>query len=471
MKNKLISNLFSSGLQVIAIQIIGVVFFLITARFLPKTELGLFNWSNAVSSFIIILVGFGLDQSVTRRITNSKNSDWVAIAYLFHSFITSIITIGLMFLIYHFTANDKFKILPFVFISQAALYLGAPLRQFLNAKEQFTPYGVISIVSNLGKIVLALIFIKWGSFSIFTVINILIVASLFEFASLFIYIKIQLRLQYVFKFAAYTKLLKESIPLYISAIFDSSLSRMDWILLGFLSTGIMTAEYTVAYRGYEVAKLPLQIIGLIILPRFIRLLPNEFTLPDNKKIEIRNLLSIEFFFAMLVILCLNIIWQPWVGAVTGGKYGSSNALIFLILSLCLPVHFFINLLWTLCYAGKKYKQISTITVVIAITNIVLNLVLIPLYGGLGAAIAFLIATCAQAAAYYYIISRSLMHFSFTGFIAFTIIGIIAYIVATYITHIPVIQLLSAIVIYLLLSVLSKQVNKTHLENIKSYLKK
>lgn len=463
--------MFSSGLQAIAIQIIGVVFFLITARFLPKSELGLFNWSNAISTFVIIIVGLGLEQSVTRRIAMSKNADWVVSVYFIHTILVSAVTIMVIFFLRLFLNDEKLSILPYVFIGQAVLYLASPFKQFLNAKERYTPYGVISTISNLAKIIIAVILIITQSFDINKVIYTIIGCSAFELMALYFYVKAKMQWQFIFKRSAYFKLVKESIPLYISAIFDSSLSRMDWILLGFLSTGVITAEYSFAYRGYEVAKLPLQIIGLVILPKFIRFFPNEFALSEERKKDIHNFLSLELFFAFLIILSLNIIWQPWISYITNGKYGSSNALIFFIVSLCLPLHFFINMLWTLCYAGKKYKQISSITIFIAIINIVLNIALIPFWGGLGAAIAYLSATFIQAIAYYYIIYKSLMHFSFTRFISFLAIGVAAYFISTFATQIVFARVLIAIVIYLLLSVLLKQVNKEHLQNVKFYLKR
>jgi len=434
--------------------------------------LGLFNWSNAVATFLIIIIGLGLEQSVTRRVAISKNADWVITSYFLHTLFVSAVTLTLICLLHYFLKdNEKLSILPYVFLGQAILYIGSPFKQFLNAKERYTPYGVIAVISNITKVVIAVVLILTKSFDINKVIYTIIGCSAFEFIALFAYLKTKMKWQFVFKQIAYFKLLKESVPLYISAIFDSSLSRMDWILLGLISTEIITAEYSFAYRGYEVAKLPLQIIGLVILPKFIRLFPNQFTLSDQRKKDIQNFLSIELFFAFMIVLSLNIIWQPWVAVITNGKYGSTNALIFFILSLCLPLHFFINMLWTLCYAGKKYKQISSITISIAIINIILNLLLIPFLGGLGAAIAYLAATFIQAIVYYYIIHHSLMRFSFIHFLSFAVIGTAAYFISIFATQIVIVRVLIATLVYLFLSVLLKQVNKELLQNLKHYLRR
>src|SRR5205814_650195 len=114
---------------------------------------------------------------------------------------------------------------------------------------------------------------------------------------------------------------------------------------------------------------------------------------------IKRFFVLEMFFGVCLVLCINMLWTPVVVYFTHGKYGVANAMQFFILSCCLPFQFFINLLWTLCFAGKKYRSVSVITIISAVSNLLLNLVLIPLLGGMGAAKAFLIANFIQAGGY------------------------------------------------------------------------
>jgi O-antigen/teichoic acid export membrane protein len=93
---------------------------------------------------------------------------------------------------------------------------------------------------------------------------------------LIIYLVAKTSFSFKFYFKAYTKLLKESSSQYISVIFDISLSRMDWILLGVMTTSSVLADYSFAYRAYELARLPMLIIAPLILPRFARLLASGY---------------------------------------------------------------------------------------------------------------------------------------------------------------------------------------------------
>jgi O-antigen/teichoic acid export membrane protein len=210
-----------------------------------------------------------------------------------------------------------------------------------------------------------------------------------------------------FKRRAYFTLIREAVPQYVSVIFDMSLSRMDWILLGLMSTSGALANYSFAYRAFEIARLPVSIIALMILPGFARMLSGSRIPTELQRNQISSFNRTEATVATAIVLVLNILWTPVVGLITAGKYGQSNAAELLLLSLCIPILFYTNLLWSVCFGARKYKQLSVITIICAVVNIVLNLALIPIYNGLGSAAAFLITCCLQAALYYRLSARQL----------------------------------------------------------------
>jgi len=369
------------------------------------------------------------------------------------------------------TKAGLYKHLPWFFLAQGLVFIGIPLKQFLNAKEKFTPYGVISIISNVAKIIAAWLLLRGGNLHINTVLIVLICAAAFDFAGLLIYLLAKTSFNLKFRFKAYKKLIKESAGQYISVIFDISLSRMDWILLGIMASSSILADYSFAYRAYELARLPMLIMAPIILPRFARL----FAGSGNTGIEYQKLIGsfnvVELFFAALIPLILNILWAPVVSIITNGKYGNSNSSQFLILSLCIPLQFFINLLWSISFAGKKYKSVSTITVACAITNVCLNLILITKFNGLGAAIAFFTTSLLQAFLYYRLVRRQIMPISIRPILIFTAEAIAIYFVVTRLGVHFLFQLAIAIVLYLLITLLTKQVTRQHIINFKNLLNK
>lgn len=471
-KRSLLGNFFSSGLQAIAVQLLGVAFFYIISLYLSKNDFGVISWANAVSAFVATLLCFGLDQGVTRRIALSHTSDWAAAAFLLHALATSALALGVIIIIRILggDASQGLQILPWVFGAQAFTYTASSLKQYLNAKEQFTPYGAIAFFSNVAKIVLAVLLVRGGSFGQQEVVYILVVCAAFELVGLLIYVFTRTSFRISFRFSAYTKLVRESAPLYFAMLFDSSLSRMDWILLGLISTSVVTADYSFAYRAYEIARLPLTIIGPVILPKFVRMLSREPQIPLGKQRQITQFLSVEVCLAVMAVIALNIVWEPWVGAITQGKYGPSNNVEFMLLSLCLPFHFFINLLWTITYAAKHYRHITIVTVITAVSNLVLNLCLIPAYGGLGAAMAYVLATVIQAVAYYIVVRK---HFRLPLLPMLTLVaaGAAALALARYSGLEVWPQLLVAILVFTGIVIALRLVGKRHIHTIRTYLRR
>ncbi|MDB5147445.1 MAG: hypothetical protein JWQ57_1465, partial [Mucilaginibacter sp.] len=192
--------------------------------------------------------------------------------------------------------------------------------------------------------------------------------------------------------------------------------------------------------------------------------------PTNELQEqVNSFNTAELLLAMLLPLVFNILWTPVVGMITGDKYGATNAAEFLILSLCIPLQFFINLLWSLSFSVKKYKAVSSVTVACAITNIALNLILIPLFNGIGSAVAFLITNILQAILYYRLVNKHVMHISLRPFIILLPTVLVGWFITASLSIHFLFRLLLGIAFYLLVAVISKQLSRRTIQNSKQFL--
>lgn len=473
MNNRPLKSFFSSGFQAISVQIFGGVFFYILSVSISKHEFGVLNWTTAISVFMTTILGFGLEQVVVRRIALNSTSNWAAAAYFLHNLGGALISFVLLisFLLIYNSSRVTLQMLPWVYAVQCFTFIAMPFRQFLNAKEQFAPYGLISFISNIIKIGFVLYLAPQYRINLQVVVMMLIIVSLAELIVLFLYVKLKFHLNFSFKFSAYKKLVRESSAQYLAVLFDSSLSRMDWILLGLISAQMALADYSFAFRAYEMMKLPIVVIGAVILPRFARMLSSGVHVTYEKRHEIQQFMKMEVVLACLIILVANILWTPLVDAFSNGKYGSSNALIFMLLSVCLPLHFLINLFWTLIFSAKKYRYITMATIATAVLNIVFNLSLIPFLGGIGAALAFVLATTVQTVIYAYIVRRKVMSCDlYPLFIVLGIMGV-AFGAAIFATGNVLLRLVIALGIYIPLIIAFRQMGKEQINVLKSYLKR
>jgi O-antigen/teichoic acid export membrane protein len=195
------------------------------------------------------------------------------------------------------------------------------------------------------------------------------------------------------------------------------------------------------------------------------------TLSEGTQKQVKDLFVLEMFFATMIPLVLNILWAPVLDDVFNGKYGSVNAMEFMILSICIPIQFYINLLWTLGFSARKYKQISTIIASTAFINIGLNAVLIPFYGGMGAAIAFLATSIMQLVGYYRLSDKYVMKFSSLPLFSFLLIGAVSYIAAVNIVSGLWMQVGLAVFLYVAIALVLKQVNTGNVKSLLTLLKK
>src|SRR5262249_8402203 len=139
-------------------------------------------------------------------------------------------------------------------------------------------------------------------------------------------------------------------------------------LLGLMKGPARTAEYSFAYKIFEISRLPMLVIAPIILPKFVRYLNSGDQLPKSKKDELNLLLKFEASLAVMIPLFFIITWTPLMGWLTAGKYGAVDAPVYLLLSLCVPLHYFNNFLWTIAFAQRQLKLTFYITTVASLLN-------------------------------------------------------------------------------------------------------
>jgi O-antigen/teichoic acid export membrane protein len=360
-----------------------------------------------------------------------------------------------------------------VSVSLLLTFLSSPFKQIANGKEAFHSFAVMTITANAAKAVLLLIAAVVQIFSIHTVINIYIVASLLEWivGAWLVYLRLGTLLRPYWNKSRYRQLLLESLPQLGVMLFDSALARIDWIILGLVSGAAVTAEYSFAYKIFEISRLPMLVIAPVILPKFVRYLSNPDGLTKEKKVELTLLLKFETAIAVLIPIFFNITWTPLMNLLTAGKYGAVDAPVYMLLSLCVPLHYFNNFLWTMAFAQKQLKLTFYITAVVSILNLILNLLLIPKYSSQGAAIAFVVSTVAQLLLYKLFVHQQKLSVPTMPLFASMAIASACTFLAKYLCPNPLLAALLGLSSYLLLIFLVKMLRLKDFYRLKLILTK
>jgi O-antigen/teichoic acid export membrane protein len=400
MPAKLLKDVSASTIQVLINQVLGVGIFLLLSRYLPKDSYGELNFSLAIFTFANTFLSLRLEQIVVKRSAREQDSSKIMTLYLAHVIITGsgFYLILLQFHLFYPSLFSTHHLLLIVGISQLLSFISSPFKQIANGKERFDYLAIMSTIGNLVRVVLLAIVLVVFQITIQWVLLIFIASSIIELIVCLYIVRYRMHIPLSKKVSVndYFILLKESLPQIAAALLMAGISRMDWILLGFLSTSVVIAEYSFAYRVYELSPFPLLIIAPLLLTRFSKYFAgNKDRSFTGIKKELSVLIRTEMIAATLIPLILNIIWTPAIDLLTGGKYGSVNQTTFLILSFCIPFQYITNVIWSAHFTKDRMKTILKITAVTFCMVLAGDLLFIPMYGSRGAALVFLAAMIAE----------------------------------------------------------------------------
>ena len=400
MKKKLVYNLSANTLQLVVNQLFGVFIFYVLSVNLDKNSFGQVNLALALLLSAFNILSFGIDQVVIKKVAHGDNAQTLLSLYVFHVVLIGTLFYGLLLLCKVFFVQDEelYGLILLIGAGKLMIFFSTPLKQVTSGMERFKLLSYMLVVSNVVRGIVLLILALLHQVNITSIIWVFICGDTIELLiSVFLfrrYIKIPLFVQW--NKAEYILLLRESLPQVGVVLMTSVLARFDWLFIGFMVSEVKLAEYSFAYKIFEISTLPLLAIAPLLIPRFTKL----FKSGDPSPADLKLLIRIELIIAAFTGLMLNICWNPIIDIATHGKYGAINTNTIFILSLCMPMLYFNNFLWTMFFVQNRLKMIFHSFLITFGVNVAGDLLLIPIYKNEGAAIAFLLACLVQAVFYF-----------------------------------------------------------------------
>lgn len=404
-RNKLLSDISISTAQAILNQLSGIIVFFIISRYLDKAGLGHINWALAVLMVAFSVLGFGLEHVAVRKAATGADLGWLLQSYLVHVLVT-----GTGFLLLSWVIESSVPSLRadghlflLLAISQCLSFLAIPFRQIVNGLEKFRALFVMSSCANVCKAGLLLILALKQQVSLSLIVEVYILASAAELLACVIIYKLQLRLPMVagYDWKRYLGFLKEALPQLGITVFNTAVQRMDWILLGFLSTAIVVAEYSFTNKLFELATLPLLIIAPVIFPKIAKLFGNILQKDRAIKMDyLKVLVRLESIVAIYVAMAVNICWKDIIDPLTDNKYGMSTRQIIFVMSFAMPLIYINHIFWSILFSQGKMKILLLLFLATFLMNMAADIALIPFYGASGAALGFVLALCVQTILYF-----------------------------------------------------------------------
>ncbi len=394
MKIRSLQNLSANTIQLVVNQFFGAVVFYILSLGLNKPAFGQINLALAVLLSVFNILSFGIDQLVVKKVAQGEDVPHVIRLYIGHVLLTGFIFYGLLLLGYIvFKTSPAYNLILWIGAGKLFIFFSMPFKQVCSGLEKFKLLARMSVVSNCIRAVVLLALMLFHSLTIYSIIITFVSGDALEliYTLYLFYRNTGYRTKTTFDRLGYQTLLKESMPQLGVVLITSALARFDWLFIGFMVSDVKLAEYSFAYKVFEISTLPMLAIAPLLIPRFTR----YFNSADPGSVNLKFLIRAELIIAAFTVLILNLSWAPVVNTLTHGKYGSVNVVTVFILSLCIPMLYVNNFLWTIFFAKGQLKLILHAFIIMLAVNVGTNVILIPLYGNAGAALAYLAACFAQ----------------------------------------------------------------------------
>lgn len=367
---------------------LGLIISLFTARYLGPSNFGIINYAMSLTAFVLPIVELGITNVLVQELVNHPEEEGKIIGTsLCLTFVSAIFCIGGVNL-FVFLANKDEPVTQLVcaLYSLILIFQAMELVRFWYQAKYISKYtSIISLIAYLivsGYKVFLLVTSKsiyW--FAVSNSLDYLIISLL----SLLLYKKLGGdRLK--FSFATAKRILSVSRFYIISSLMVTIFAQTDKIMLKFMIDEASVGYYSVAVTCAGMTSF---IFGAII-DSFRPLIFESYKENiEHFELNMKRLYCIVIYFSLLQSGLMTALAKPLILILYGDAYYDSiNALRIIVWYTTFSYLGSVRNIWML--ANNKQKYLWIINLFGALANVILNFILIPYMGILGAATASLV---------------------------------------------------------------------------------
>jgi polysaccharide transporter, PST family len=365
------------------------------ARYLGPEQFGLFNYSMAFVALFIPLASLGLEEIVICEMTqHPEKKDEVMGSAFFLKAIAGFVSLAittLSFFLFRSNSSDWIlvSILAGVYVFQAFDVILFWFRSQVQSKYAVLAGFFAFAITTVLKVILVETKANLLAFAWVSLAEAFIIAG----SLIFFYQSSQESLlNWKPKFSYAKKLLQKSYPMIFASFSTILYMKIDQVMLGQMLGDKAVGIYSVAVRISEIWYFIPVAIASSVTPGLITI-RQESLEKYNQKIQT------IFNSVVLVAYVISIVMSFFASPIISGLYGAAYAEATPILMVHIWASIFIALtavrgVWLVVEdLTTLYMQTTAIG---ALTNIILNFILIPHYAGLGAAVATVISYAAAS---------------------------------------------------------------------------
>lgn len=457
--SKLIKNYLYNSFYQLFLIIIPLVTAPYLARVLGAKQLGIYSYVNSVSSIVTNIGLLGLNNYGIRQIAYCKDDKQKLNNIFFQlSILRILLLIVVSFIYFVLVMKSNYKIyfiiqyliIFSVFVDCSWLMIGLEDMPVVVVRNFFaklvTTLGIFVLVKSSNDLI--------NYFLIFSISTFITTISLFFYIKKYINVRI---LKFHFSKSNLKVNLLNSMILFFPQMATLMYLQVDKIMLKFLTSS--TAQVSFYDQAEKIVSIPLALItalGTVMMPRI------AFNYKKGNYNEIKRNVEMVTQFGLflsipMVIGISSIAFYliPWY--LGENFYCVSYAII--IIAPIIILNTLTNISGTQYFTATDQTKIMTLSYsVAAVLNMIINWILIPNYGYIGAAIATLISSLVSVLIQYYVFNKQInimpviLH-SWKQLISGIIMGIVSYLIGAFMKTSPIttlVQILCGIVVYILI---------------------
>ena len=375
-------------------KILSMVVGFVIAGYLGASSFGDLSFASAFTMIMAAVAALGLDSFIIREIINepAKKDEILGTALLLRLVVSLLLiplTVG-VYLIFHRYADQPGNSLTWVIVILSLAYFFKSFNVIDSYFQSQVASKYVVKVQNVSVILSALIKILLVSLQL----PVIWFAAALSFESLslalgliFMYHKRGFSLlSWTFSRSRAVMLLKQSFPLILSAVMVSIYMKIDAVMLkevGSAEVGIYSVAANISEAWYFI---PVAIVTSV----FPAIIHARKTDPERYTKRLKNLYDLLVFISLPVAVLISFLGTDIINLIYKDAYDGAGQM--------LSIHIWSGIFVFLGSASSQYLLAEGYTMISfqrtafgAVANILLNLWLIPKYGGLGASVATLIA--------------------------------------------------------------------------------
>ncbi len=390
MMNKYVKNYILSSVNTFLTLLFPIITFPYVSRVLGPTSLGVINFVQSYGYYFIHIASFGINSYAIREVSKVRDDkakvEKISNEIFNLNIFFSIIATMLYFSGAIFAQNLRENFVVFSIYSIVIITNFLSLDWLLQSFDDYLFSTIRNVIIRIIAIVATFLLIQSENDYIIYMIITCITEMGVKFSSLFYSRKTYARLRPDYKFLNFRGHIKPLFTIFSFRLVNGIASNLDKLMIGFMMVYASVGVYSAGVKFVLLLSPIVETIGIVLFPKInISAGASKEEYERNLKINYNLILLVAIPMAVGMFLISNRLIPLFAG-----EAYSDAIVVSRIMSAIILLGPIIDLLGSkTLLVHKKDRWLLISSLIVAASNIILNLIFIPLYGINGAAVASL----------------------------------------------------------------------------------